>query len=194
MTTSLQSPQTREQWREALAALPSVPTGGKIPAFFFGHGREFLFEDNDNLISTHLHEEPMLIWPDNIPSPDRDLFSSSGPKGPLGNFLRDFGPALLDKYKPKGVVVFSAHWETSGERQGLHFIDGVFGVERPRWLYHIVTDYGDNNPLLMDYFGFPRELYQVRFESRGDATLSQKIVNMFKKVDTSRVSHQLRQS
>ncbi|KAF8495609.1 Extradiol ring-cleavage dioxygenase, class III enzyme, subunit B [Gautieria morchelliformis] len=143
MTTAVQSPQTPEQWRQALAALPSVPAGGKIPAFYFGHG------------------QPMLIWPDNIQPSNRDLFSSAGPKGPLGNFLRDFGPALLDKYKPKGVVVFSAHWETSGERQ--------------------VTDYGDNNPLLMDYFGFPPELYQVQFESRGDATLSQKIVNMFKK-------------
>ena len=41
-----------------------------------------------------------------------------GPRGPLAEFLRDFGPALLHKYKPQAVVVFSAHWETSGERQG----------------------------------------------------------------------------
>lgn len=49
-----------------------------------------------------------------------DVTSYQGPKGPLANFLRDFGPALLKKYKPKGIVVFSAHWETSGERLGTH--------------------------------------------------------------------------
>ena len=43
---------------------------------------------------------------------------SHGPKGPLARFLADFGPALLEKYKPKGILVFSAHWETDGERLG----------------------------------------------------------------------------
>lgn len=60
----------------------------------------------------------MLIWPDTLPPPENDIFSSSGPKGPLAEFLRDFGPALLEKYQPRAVVVFSAHWETSVERQG----------------------------------------------------------------------------
>ena len=34
----------------------------------------------------------------------------------------------------------------------------------------------------MDYFGFPAELYKVQFKSQGDAALSQRIVNLFKKV------------
>jgi aromatic ring-opening dioxygenase catalytic subunit (LigB family) len=34
-----------------------------------------------------------------------------GPYGPLANFLLDFGPALLANYQPKGILVFSAHWE-----------------------------------------------------------------------------------
>ena len=41
-----------------------------------------------------------------------------GPDGPLAKFLSEFGPTLLKKYKPKGIVVFSAHWETSEERFG----------------------------------------------------------------------------
>jgi hypothetical protein len=45
-----------------------------------------------------------------------------------------------------------------------------------------VTDYGDENPLLMDYFGFPQELYQLKFKSRGDSSLSQRIVNLYKEV------------
>jgi hypothetical protein len=52
-----------------------------------------------------------------------------------------------------------------------------------------VTDYGDSNPLLMDYFGFSPELYNVQFESRGDAALSEKIVGMFKKVHNTRTCH-----
>ncbi|KAF8275230.1 hypothetical protein EI94DRAFT_1695734 [Lactarius quietus] len=35
------------------------------------------------------------------------------PEGPLANFLLDFGPA---KYQPKGILVFSAHWEGQGEQ------------------------------------------------------------------------------
>jgi aromatic ring-opening dioxygenase catalytic subunit (LigB family) len=43
--------------------------------------------------------------------------SQSG-KGALGRFLSMFGPTLLEKYKPKGIVVFSAHWEEAGEVLG----------------------------------------------------------------------------
>ena len=59
--------------------------------------------------------------PDNIPA---FFFAHGSPRlvypnpGPLEQFLRDFGPALLQKYQPKGIVVFSAHWETTGERLG----------------------------------------------------------------------------
>jgi len=88
------------------------------------------------------------------------VFDQAGPKGPLAKFLKDFGPTLLEKYKPKGIVVFSAHWETDGER--------------------LVTDYGDENPRLMDYYGFQPELYALKFKSRGDSTLSQRVVELYK--------------
>ncbi|RXW24899.1 hypothetical protein EST38_g956 [Candolleomyces aberdarensis] len=84
-----------------------------------------------------------------------------GPSGPLAQFLAEFGPALLEKYKPKGIVVFSAHWETTEER--------------------LVSDYAEN-PLLMDYYGFPPELYQLKFKSRGDSVLSQRVVDLYKEV------------
>ena len=45
-----------------------------------------------------------------------------------------------------------------------------------------MTDYGDENPLLMDYFGFQRSLYQLKFKSRGDSALSQRVVQLFKDV------------
>lgn len=88
-------PKTQSEWRTALDALPSTPE--KIPAFFFGHG------------------SPMLIARQVTNSP---MTSTMGPGGDLASFLRDLGPALRAKYKPKGIVVFSAHWETIGVRHG----------------------------------------------------------------------------
>lgn len=45
-----------------------------------------------------------------------------------------------------------------------------------------MTDYGDENPLLMDYYGFQPELYKLKFKSRGDSALSQRVVQLFKDV------------
>ncbi|KDQ17657.1 hypothetical protein BOTBODRAFT_105172 [Botryobasidium botryosum FD-172 SS1] len=134
-------PNTPQEWKQSLEELPE---GGKIPAFFFAHG------------------QPFLIWPsgDRMP-PMGGITELQGPGGPLASFLKDFGQTLLKKYKPKGIIVFSAHFETSGER--------------------LVTDYGDENPLLMDYYGFQPALYQVKFKSRGDSALSQRVVSAFHK-------------
>ncbi|KAI0781087.1 Extradiol ring-cleavage dioxygenase, class III enzyme, subunit B, partial [Trametes elegans] len=133
-------PKTQTEWRKALDELPETPD--KIPAFFFGHG------------------SPMLAFPEQDARRMGAVMETNGPNGPLATFLKDFGPALLSKYKPKGIVVFSAHWETLGER--------------------LVTDYGDENPLLMDYFGFQPALYELKFKSRGDSALSQRVVQLYK--------------
>jgi len=133
-------PKTQANWQKALEALPSTPD--KIPAFFFAHG------------------SPMLALPESeCGGRPKAILDAMGPTGYLASFLKDFGPTLLKKYKPKGIIVFSAHWETSGER--------------------LVTDYGDENPLLMDYYGFPQELYELKFKSTGDSSLSERIVNIY---------------
>ncbi|KAH9484173.1 4,5-DOPA dioxygenase extradiol-like protein [Psilocybe cubensis] len=126
-------------WHAALESLPATPE--KIPAFFFAHG------------------SPMLAFPPTEGS-DGGMMGYHGPKGPLAQFLKEFGPTLLKKYRPKGIVVFSAHWETYGER--------------------LVSDYPEN-PLLMDYYGFPPELYQLKFKSKGDSKLAQHVVDLYKK-------------
>ncbi|KAG1883160.1 Extradiol ring-cleavage dioxygenase class III enzyme subunit B [Suillus subluteus] len=131
-------PKSQSEWRTALDALPSTPE--KIPAFFFGHG------------------SPMLIAGQKVTN--SHMPSAVGPEGDLAKFLRDFGPALRAKYKPKGIVVFSAHWETIGVRH--------------------VTDYGDRNPLLMDYFGFEPYYYQQTFESKGNRALAERVVLLYK--------------
>ncbi|KAG6909839.1 hypothetical protein DXG01_015112 [Tephrocybe rancida] len=130
---------TQTEWRQAIEALPSTPS--IIPAFFLAHGSPFLaFSESE--ANSHARLGPY-----------------AGPTGPLATFLKEFGPALLKKYEPKGILVFSAHWETFGTR--------------------LVTDYGDENPLLMDYFGFQPSMYQLKFKSRGDANLSQRIVQLY---------------
>jgi len=60
---------------------------------------------------------PLLIWPERLPS-RLPLESIGGPKGPNAEFLRDFGKTLIEKYNPKAIVVFSAHWETHGHIEG----------------------------------------------------------------------------
>ncbi|KAK7023911.1 4,5-DOPA dioxygenase extradiol-like protein [Favolaschia claudopus] len=140
LSSSTEVRELQEKWRKNLDELPE----GKIPAFFFGHGSPMITYSPD---STRAGGMPpgILKW--------------GGSQGPLATFLKDFGPALLKKYQPKGIVVFSAHWETQAVR--------------------LVTDYGDENPLLMDYYGFPPELYQLKFKSRGDTALAKRVVELY---------------
>ena len=95
-------PLTRSAWKDRLATLPGSPDA--IPSFFFGHG------------------SPLLAFSSDLAERDtrwHSVIKYIGPEGPLANFLRDFGPALLAKYQPKGILVFSAHWDTKGEKLGV---------------------------------------------------------------------------
>ncbi|GJJ12031.1 hypothetical protein Clacol_006271 [Clathrus columnatus] len=149
-------PKSREQWLNALESLPEVKPGeAKIPAIYFGHGH-------------------------NAPRPKDTIFEHMGPRSPLAGFLRDFGPAILKKYKPKAIVVFSAHWESDDEIHGRELYISMVSLPN---ITLTVTNYGDENPLLMDYYGFPAELYadeKTKFKSQGDSVLSERVVNLLK--------------
>ncbi|KAG8928476.1 hypothetical protein FRC01_005869 [Tulasnella sp. 417] len=171
--TSSAYPTTKDEWQKALSELPDIKEGDgqKIPAFFFAHG------------------SPMLIWPKSKPAnpgPFGDMLKYQGPVSPLADFLKDFGKVILDKYKPKAIVVFSAHWEESGDM--------------------LVTDYGEENPLLYDYYGFDREVrvhallvtwfnsnsrgswvqfYEVTFSSKGDSDVARRVVDLLQKAGIS---------
>ncbi|KAG8989681.1 hypothetical protein FRB94_004154 [Tulasnella sp. JGI-2019a] len=111
------------------------------------------------------HGSPLLLKNQEPSGPAASIIGSHGPNSPLAEFLVDFGLQLVMKYTPKAIVVFSAHWETEGET--------------------LVTDYGSNNPLLYDYYGFKKELYEVTFESFGDSALSNQVVDLLTKAGIS---------
>jgi aromatic ring-opening dioxygenase catalytic subunit (LigB family) len=141
-TTAPTLPRTQLEWRAALAELPEPVAGKPIPAFYFAHG------------------SPMLA---SVPEMRNRIpqMKPMGPDGPLAHFLRDFGKTLLNKYKPKGIVVFSAHWDAEGPA--------------------LITDYGDENPLLYDYYGFDPEMYKLQFISKGNSALSNRVVEVLQK-------------
>ncbi|KAG8999258.1 hypothetical protein FRB94_006346 [Tulasnella sp. JGI-2019a] len=111
------------------------------------------------------HGSPLLLSNKKSGGPFSAVMELQGPRSPLAAFLTDFGPHLLRKYEPKAIVVFSAHWETNGET--------------------LVTDYGNDNPLLYDYYGFEKELYQVSFKSHGDSATSKRVVDLLRKAGIS---------
>ena len=108
-------PLTRSAWKARLAALPGSPS--QIPAFFFAHGSPFLNISTSNAVAA---QNPHM----------RALIEHTGLESPFADFLRDFGPALLAKYQPKGILVFSAHWETEGEQLG-RFTHGSSATQSP---------------------------------------------------------------
>ncbi|WVQ84625.1 hypothetical protein IAT38_006780 [Cryptococcus sp. DSM 104549] len=75
---------------------------------------------------------------------------------------RKFG-SLLKASQPKGVVVVSAHWENES---GLH--SGVLVNSNPA------------NPLIYDFYGFPKHLYELKFNSRAEPELQSKVKQALK--------------
>ncbi|GAA5834448.1 hypothetical protein JCM5353_003856 [Sporobolomyces roseus] len=123
-------------------------------------------EENDGKIPSVFlaHGQPMLLLPPHLAKDSpmlETLGEIQGPDGLLSQFLQDLGPALMEKYRPEAIVVLSAHFETDGGGR--------------------VSDYGEENPLLYDFFGFPDELYKIKFRSSGDSQLSRRVVELLQK-------------
>lgn len=59
---------------------------------------------------------------------------------------------------PKAILVISAHWETKGTK--------VLAVDKPKLIY--------------DMYGFPKELYEVKYPSPGSPELAQEIKDTIK--------------
>ena len=63
------------------------------------------------------------------------------------------GETIRDTFDPRALVVISAHWEAEA-----HF---VTGDEQPRQIY--------------DMYGFPRALYELRYDAQADPRLARRI-------------------
>jgi 4,5-DOPA dioxygenase extradiol len=63
--------------------------------------------------------------------------------------------------KPKAILAVSAHWETMGTK--------VTAMEKPKTIY--------------DFYGFPKELYEVTYPAAGSPDLAQTIRKVIKMTD-----------
>ena len=94
-----------------------------------------------------------------IPHGGGPCFFMPDPKGHwtgMGAFLRSL-PARL-AVSPKAILVVSAHWETVGFR-----LTG-----------------GSRLPLVYDYYGFPSETYEIRYDAPGAPDLAKRAAELLR--------------
>ncbi len=73
--------------------------------------------------------------------------------GPAHEFLAGLGAALG---RPRAILVASAHWETA----------------------HPVVNAVDRNRTIHDFGGFPRALYDLRYDAPGDPVLAGQVIDL----------------
>ncbi|KIX10341.1 uncharacterized protein Z518_01423 [Rhinocladiella mackenziei CBS 650.93] len=87
------------------------------------------------------------------------MFNTSHPVFPQ---LQRIGKEITTQVKPDAIVVFSAHWQAS----------------RPNT---IEVNVSEDEPLLYDFYGFPRHYYSEKFPNKGSASLAQKVIDTLDK-------------
>jgi len=93
------------------------------------------------------------------------FFSHGGPnimydtEHPAYDRLQALGKEITTKVKPKAIVVFSAHWQ----------------AERPNT---IQVNVAETEPLIYDFYGFPRHYYTEKYPNKGSPKLAERIMGM----------------
>lgn len=77
---------------------------------------------------------------------------------PARNFLKEFGTSFN---KVEAVLCISAHWATS--------IPTVNAVQRPETIH--------------DFYGFPEELYRIKYPAQGDLQFAEQVAKLIKSAD-----------
>lgn len=96
------------------------------------------------------HGGPTFMYPE-------DSFSDPG----AYQAVKRLGKYIKEEIKPKFIIVVSAHWETYNRIE----------VSVPK----DVLGGNSENELIYDFSGFPRHMYEEKFRSRGDVSLSKDI-------------------
>ncbi|KAJ8098425.1 Extradiol ring-cleavage dioxygenase, class III enzyme, subunit B [Lipomyces tetrasporus] len=107
-----------------------APTGNRTPVYFFSHGGPtFMYSDRDE----------------------------NG--GDLGAFkmLRKIGKEVVEKVRPKAVVVFSAHWQASADQ--------------------VEVNTAEISDLIYDFYGFPSYMYEEQFPNVGSKAVAQRVLD-----------------
>lgn len=71
--------------------------------------------------------------------------------------LQRIGKEITQQVKPAAVVVFSAHWQ----------------AERPGT---IEVNVAEDEPLIYDFYGFPRHYYAEKYPNKGSTSLAHKVM------------------
>jgi aromatic ring-opening dioxygenase catalytic subunit (LigB family) len=78
---------------------------------------------------------------------------------PVYEQLQRIGREITHQVKPAAVVVFSAHWQA--DRSGV-----------------VEVNVAEEEPLIYDFYGFPRHYYQEKFPNRGDSKLAKTVMEV----------------
>ncbi len=83
------------------------------------------------------------------------------------NEYSDFLKELGKRIKPKAIVIFSAHWET--QTLALTYTDDILDT-------------------VYDYYGFPEDMYKIKYPAKGSKIVAEILENRFKKagIETKR--------
>jgi len=78
---------------------------------------------------------------------------------PVYSQLQQIGKEINTEVKPSAIVVFSAHWQ----------------AERPNT---IEVNVSEKEPLLYDFYGFPRHYYSEKFSNKGSPELAKRVMEL----------------
>lgn len=140
--------------------LPPHRDGDRIPAFSFAHGSPMLMPETVDPLSAAGRRFASLMGDDAV----------GGFDGPLYRFLQAFGPFLLERYKPRAIVIFSAHWED----------ETIPGAKRPRVKVARNSAQWQRENLYYDYHGFPAPAYAVRCATKPDHGVSDRVAELLR--------------
>ncbi|KAJ9652299.1 hypothetical protein H2198_008433 [Neophaeococcomyces mojaviensis] len=73
--------------------------------------------------------------------------------------LEAIGQEITQKVKPSAIVVFSAHWQ----------------AERPNT---IEINTSEQEPLLYDFYGFPKHYYKEKYPNKGSPALARRVMEL----------------